>query len=64
MRCVVCDVTTQDNRWAKIRAHSKGWFEQKDGTAYCPAHVPAWVQEWRARHVRQHGANPDQASDD
>lgn len=37
--------------WNKIRAHDLGWFEQKNGTAYCPRHVPEWVTEWRAQRA-------------
>lgn len=33
--------------WAKIKAD--GWFMQKDGTNYCPEHVPEWVHSWRKR---------------
>lgn len=37
------------SKWDIIRAGEKGWFFQKDGTTYCPKHVPAWVAEWRKR---------------
>lgn len=64
MRCIVCNTSVPDSKWDNIRAHSAGWFEQKDSTAYCPVHVPAWVQKWRTRHVRQHGTSADQAGND
>lgn len=35
------------------RAHDEGWFEQKDGTNWCPDHTPAWVQAWRARKAAE-----------
>lgn len=47
LTCCVCDKTTPGDRWAKVRAQHEGWFSQKDGTNYCPAHVPAWVAAWR-----------------
>lgn len=49
MTCDVCGRTHKNDRWNRIRAHDLGWFEQKNGTVYCPAHVPAWVADWRAR---------------
>jgi hypothetical protein len=45
--CAGCEESVPDNRWSKIRASAAGWFFQKDGTAYCPLHVPAWVAGWR-----------------
>jgi hypothetical protein len=30
-------------------ARKTGWFIMKDGTAYCPAHIPLWVEGWRKR---------------
>lgn len=32
-----------------MRATTAGWHHAKDGTAYCPNHVPKWVRTWRAR---------------
>jgi hypothetical protein len=37
------------HHWANKRAETQGWFHQKDGRAWCPAHVPAWVAAWRAK---------------
>lgn len=50
MKCAQpgCAASAKDDRWAKIKAHDAGWFEQKDGTAWCPEHVPDWVARWRA----------------
>lgn len=35
----------------KTRSHSKpGWFYSRYGSeAYCPEHVPDWVEAWRKR---------------
>lgn len=44
-----CDATHEDHRWGRTKAHSEGWFYQKDGTIWCPTHVPDWVNAWRAR---------------
>lgn len=27
------------------------WFFMKDGTAFCPDHIPEWVEEWRNRRL-------------
>lgn len=48
-----CDKKYKDHSWGKIKAGGKGWFFQKDGTAYCPEHVPDWVEEWRGRNGSQ-----------
>jgi hypothetical protein len=42
-----CPLSFPTHRWGKTRAHDEGWFEQKDGTAWCPDHVPEWVEGWR-----------------
>lgn len=44
-----CDESYQEHRWGAIKAHDAGWFTQKDGTAWCPQHVPDWVPAWRER---------------
>lgn len=43
-----CERSFRDHRWGQTKAHGEGWFIQKDGTAWCPKHVPDWVEEWRA----------------
>ena len=36
------------SKWVMIKAHSEGWYEQKDGTVWCPDHRPEWApKEWR-----------------
>lgn len=41
-------------RWHKLRASAElGWFFQKDGKAWCPAHVPEWVEGWRAKNKKE-----------
>lgn len=44
-----CTAEFKNHRWGHIKAHSEGWFEQKDGQRWCPEHKPAWVDEWRGR---------------
>jgi hypothetical protein len=46
-----CGASHPSSRWAEIRAHDEGWFTKKDGTAYCPKHVPEWVTKWRAKQA-------------
>lgn len=49
VRCSVpdCKETLPNHAWGKIKAD--GWFFQKDGTNYCPNHIPNWVRAWRKR---------------
>jgi len=44
-----CPASFVPHYWGKIRADKAGWFLQKDGTSYCPDHVPGWVAGWRAK---------------
>jgi hypothetical protein len=45
-----CPRTYQGHKWGRIKAGEEGWFFPRDsGEAYCPDHLPPWVQEWRAR---------------
>ena len=41
-----CPNTIKNHAWGKIKA--EGWFFSRDGSAYCPEHVPEWVDAWRA----------------
>lgn len=40
-----CENKVKNHYWGKVKAEH--WFFQKDGTAFCPDHVPAWVVVWR-----------------
>lgn len=42
-----CSATIKNHAWGRIKA--EGWFQQKDGTVWCPTHVPEWVEAWRKR---------------
>lgn len=44
-----CDRKTKTDKFNKIRAAEQGWFFQKDGSIWCPDHVPGWVASWRAK---------------
>lgn len=44
-----CENTYATHRWGKTRAHTDGWFLQKDGSSWCPDHLPDWLAEWRQR---------------
>jgi len=50
---VRCTASIELHYWAKVRASDKGWFFQKDGTIWCPEHVPEWVPAWRAEKKRK-----------
>ncbi len=43
-----CEAKLPNHAWGRIKA-SPDWFEQRDGTIWCPDHHPAWVADWRAR---------------
>lgn len=43
-----CTARYKNHRWGRIKADD--WFHQKDGTSWCPEHIPEWVEEWRAKH--------------
>jgi hypothetical protein len=42
-----CTATHKPHMWGNIRAEQEGWFHQRNGTAWCPVHVPEWVTAWR-----------------
>src|SRR5215211_5237697 len=45
-----CENKFRDSgRWSHIKAVDAGWFIQKDGTKWCPDHIPEWVEEWRKK---------------
>jgi len=45
-----CARTIRNHRWGRTKA--EGWFEERDGTVWCPDHRPAWYAAWRARQQR------------
>jgi len=54
--CCICHAkvapspgTGRVGKWNIMKAEREGWFFQKDGTCWCPKHVPEWVEEWRAK---------------
>lgn len=47
-----CNTRHKKNRWATSNAGKTGWFFQKDGSVYCPDHVPDWVAAWRANNAK------------
>lgn len=48
-----CPATYKKHYWGGIDADRDGWFFRRDGTAYCPVHVPAWVEGWRKKRGRK-----------
>lgn len=50
---VGCEAAVRDHYWGKTRAFGAGWFFQKDGTNWCPEHIPLWVDEWRSRRANE-----------
>jgi hypothetical protein len=48
-----CQEFFNSSRFDAIRAKEAGWFEQKNGDVWCPAHIPDWVAGWRASKKKQ-----------
>lgn len=43
-----CPEKVKDHYWGHVKA--EGWFfSMETGDAFCPAHNPPWVAEWRER---------------
>jgi len=53
-----CAASFTDHNWGKKQADREGWFMQKDGTSWCPDHVPEWVEAWRNRNAVAPTNNP------
>lgn len=49
-----CEVKIKNHYWGRVK--SNGWFHQKSGESWCPAHVPDWVEAWRAKSARPSSA--------
>lgn len=45
-----CDHSIKNHAWGKIKA--EGWFFLRNGTAFCPDHIPDWVAGWRESRRR------------
>lgn len=60
--CSCCDASIPGSAWSRIRASEGGWFFQRDGAVFCPAHVPEWVAQWRARQRAEHACSRCEAS--
>ena len=46
-----CTAAHANHYWGSVKA--AGWFHGRDGTAWCPEHLPAWVGPWRQRQARK-----------
>lgn len=47
-RCVATIAPSSDgrySRWIKQRAHNAGWYFQRDGRVFCPAHRPQYAPQ-------------------
>lgn len=40
-----CEASVKNHYWGKVKADD--WFFQKTGEAWCPEHIPEWVETWR-----------------
>ena len=47
-----CPASHPGSRFDNSKADKAGWFHGKDGTAYCPDHLPDWVGPWRERQAK------------
>lgn len=43
-----CEAKVKNHRWGKTKAED-WFFERQDDIAWCPDHVPDWVESWRAK---------------
>jgi hypothetical protein len=43
-----CSASFKNHKWGTMAASKAGWLMQKDGTVWCPDHLPDWVAAWRA----------------
>jgi hypothetical protein len=48
-----CEAKFDDHMWGSMKAQREGWFLQKNGDAWCPDHIPDWVEAWRSRQRRK-----------
>lgn len=55
-----CESEHPAHHWGNKRAETEGWFHQRNGDAWCPQHVPAWVPAWRAKRGGTPGTSPHQ----
>jgi len=44
-----CDKSHKTDQWNTKRAHTEGWFMQRNGDHWCPMHTPAWAADWREK---------------
>lgn len=42
-----CTATVPDHKWGRIKQGADWFFSWETGEAFCPAHIPAWVEAWR-----------------
>lgn len=42
-----CNESFANHKWGAIKAHDEGWFALKEGEAWCPQHLPDWVEKFR-----------------
>lgn len=40
-----CTATYKAHKWGSIKAHAEGWYQMRDGRAFCPKHLPDWVNK-------------------
>jgi hypothetical protein len=47
-----CKASIRNHRWGKTKA-GDWFFARGNDDAYCPKHVPAWVQAWREKKKKE-----------
>ena len=45
-----CTERIEEHCWGHVKS---GWFFQRNGTQWCPAHTPEWVDEWREKKKKR-----------
>jgi hypothetical protein len=47
-----CDASIPNHAWGKIK-EGADWFFPMDGSAaWCPKHLPDWVEGWRGKRKK------------
>lgn len=57
-----CDERVKNHRWGKTKAEGWFFFSRETDEAWCPAHIPTWVTQWRerkAQRMRERSAPPN-----
>jgi hypothetical protein len=49
VKCEECDASVPNHYWGKVKKGAKWFFSRDNEKAYCPEHLPDWVEGWRGK---------------